>query len=230
MALVDSSAAFTRPYYADSDRRQLLEMVPPGVQRLLDVGCNRGGFGAALKESAPDMEVWGIEPDTESAAIAARRLDNVIVNYFAQDAALPDGYFDLITFNDSLEHMPDPLAALSLARRKLRPGGRIHACVPNMRHIECLEHLLLDKNWAYEENGVRDRTHLRFFTQRSIVELVQRCGYTVLESRFVGENWWEADKRLRRALFRLFPRIMAEMKYKQILVIAQLPEESEISA
>jgi SAM-dependent methyltransferase len=220
---VVSDKSFVRPRYEDSNRPVLLNMVPPNIRRVLDVGCNQGGFGAALKARG-DVEVWGVEPDRDSAAIAATRLDRVIVDFFRDTADLPNQHFDLITFNDSLEHMTDPLEALSVARRKLMPGGIIQCCVPNMRHIESLEHLLIDKNWAYEENGVRDRTHLRFFTQRSAIELFESAGFEVLESKFVGENWWDSSKKMRRFLFRLFPKIAADMKYKQIVILARSTE------
>lgn len=209
-----------RPLYPDVERKALLDLVPAGVQRVLDIGCNQGGFGAGLKGRGP-VEVWGVEPDPHSASVAASRLDHVVVDYFEERNPLPDGYFDLIVFNDSLEHMPDPVAALELARRKLQPGGVVQCCVPNMRHIECLEHLLLEKNWAYEEQGVRDRTHLRFFTKRSIVELFESLGYRVQRTVFVNEEWWEPGRKLRRLLFRVFPRQTHDMRYKQVVVIAQ---------
>lgn len=226
----DISTSFARPAYADTPRKALLEMVPLGLRRVLDVGCNQGGFGAALKAREENIEVWGVEPDAASAAIAANRLDRVLVSYFQEDASIPDRYFDLIVFNDSLDHMVDPLSALLLAGRKLRPEGRVHCCVPNMRHVECLEHLLLNKNWAYEETGVRDRTHLRFFTQRSIIELFRCAGYSIINSTFINENWWEPDKRSRRLLFRLFPKATSDMKYMQVVVTAMLNEPAAPTA
>jgi SAM-dependent methyltransferase len=212
--------AFARPQYEDVERKPLLKLVPPDAQTILDIGCNRGGFGRAIK-AVRDAEVWGVEPDPDSAAAAAQCLDRVIADVFRPENDIPDTYFDLITFNDSLEHMADPAQALKLCKRKLRPKGRIHGCVPNMRHIENLEHLIFDKDWRYEDHGIRDRTHLRFFTEKSIVRLFESTGYRVLETLGINEAWWEKEKVLRRLLFRLFPRFTRDMRHIQILVIAE---------
>ncbi|MBT9465185.1 class I SAM-dependent methyltransferase [Hydrogenophaga sp.] len=187
---------------------------------VLDVGCNEGGFGAALKNSR-SMEVWGIEPDTNSAAEARHRLDHVVEDIFHARNPIPDNYFDLITFNDSLEHMPDPVFALELARKKLKAGGRILCCVPNMRHIECLEHLLFEKDWRYEEIGIRDRTHLRFFTRKSVERLFVEMNFSIIDVNFINDEWWEKGRLLRRILFRLFPAFTHDMRFKQVVVLAK---------
>ncbi len=212
-----------RPNYRDNSRDNLLVHVPHDVKTVLDVGCAKGAFGQALK-SIIDAEVWGVEPDEVSAVVARERLDYVINDFFGPETPLPDGYFDLITFNDSLEHMSDPVMALDLCRSKLKPGGRIHCCVPNVRHIENLEHLILEKDWRYEDMGIRDRTHLRFFTEKSIVALIEERGYRVLDVIGINEDWWCAKNKLRRVLFRLFPKSTRDMRHIQILVAAELPK------
>lgn len=209
-----------RPDYPDTSRDSLLQHVPAEARVVLDVGCAKGAFGRALK-SAGEREVWGVEPDEASAALAGERLDHVINDFFGPANPLPEQYFDLITFNDSLEHMSDPVMALDLCHSKLKPGGRIHCCVPNVRHIENLEHLILNKDWHYEEMGVRDRTHLRFFTRKSIVALFEERGYRVIDVIGVWEDWWDATKPLRRLLFRFFPEFTRDMRHVQILVIAE---------
>lgn len=214
------TAMFERPKYVDGDRKPLLEHVAESARRVLDVGCNRGGFGRALKAQR-DAEVWGVEPDAESAAAAAQCLDHVVADLFDKRNPIPDAYFDLVTFNDSLEHMIDPAGALELAKTKLRAGGRVQCCVPNIRYIDNLEHLLLDKDWRYEEQGIRDRTHLRFFTEKSIVRLFEETGYRVIRTVGINESWWERDKLLRRLLFRLFPGLTHDMRHMQTLVIAE---------
>lgn len=210
-----------RPDYGDHKRMDLLCLVPADAVKVLDVGCNYGTFGMALKEQRP-CEVWGIEPDDEAAQIAQNRLDHVIHDVFGPANPLPNAYFDLITFNDSLEHMADPVAALELCKRLLKPGGHINCCVPNVRHIKNLEHLILQKDWHYEDVGIRDRTHLRFFTEKSVVDLFHSCGYQVLGTHGIREDWWEKDKLLRRLAFRLMPHFTRDMRHMQILVRAQL--------
>lgn len=212
--------SFDRPDYSDGQRAALLKFVPADARTLLDIGSNAGAFGEALKQRQ-DIEVWGVEPDCEAARQAAQRLDKVINDYFTPGNPIPDAYFDLITFNDSLEHMVDPGGALRLAKKLLKPGGRVHCCVPNLRHIDNLEHILLERDFQYEEFGIRDRTHVRFFTRKSILRLFDECDYRVVSCNGIDETWWAPKLKLRRALFRLFPEATEDMRHVQFLVIAE---------
>ncbi len=214
---------FDRPEYRDGDRKPLLKYVPESAGRILDVGCNRGGFGRAIKKTRV-AEVWGVEPDLESSEAARECLDFVINDFFRSENPIPDSYFDLITFNDSLEHMIDPAQALELCRRKLSSRGRVHCCVPNIRQIDNLEHLLFDKDWRYEEQGIRDRTHLRFFTEKSIIRLFHESGFRVIESIGINEEWYEPSKLFRRLFFKLFPDFTRDMRHLQFLIIAEPSE------
>ncbi len=214
-------ANFERPEYPDIAREPLLELVPENTHAVLDIGCNKGGFGHSLKSARGVEIVWGVEPDKEAAFSAEGRLDCVINDFYHEGNPIPDGFFDVITFNDSLEHMVDPASALLLSKKKLNTGGRIHCCVPNIRHIANIEHLLFEQDWRYEDCGIRDRTHLRFFTEKSIVRLFSECGYRVLRVFGINEDWWHQDKRLRRVMFKLFPKLTLDMRHIQIVVIAE---------
>lgn len=214
--------AWDRPDYQDTVRSDLLHFVPENVKTVLDIGCNRGAFGYAVK-TMRDAEVWGVEPDPVSAAVAKERLDHVVVDIFHDRNEIPDGYFDLIVMNDSLEHMPDSMQALSLCKRKLKPTGRINCCVPNLRHVDNLEHILFEGDFCYEEQGIRDRTHLRFFTRKSIVRLFKDAGFKVTHVSGINETWWEPEKKLRRLIFRMFPEFTSDMRHVQWMVTAELP-------
>jgi hypothetical protein len=60
--------------------------------------------------------------------------------------------------------------------RLLKPGGQIIACVPNVRNWRVVAPLLFRGDWEYEDAGILDRTHLRFFTRRSMTRLLSDCG------------------------------------------------------
>lgn len=211
---------FQRPSYEDIEREPLIKLVSPSAKKILDIGCNKGGFGFAIKK-LQNAEVWGIEPDQGSATVARERLDHVIADYFHEDNPIPDTYFDLITFNDSLEHMIDPVQALKLAKKKLNTKGKIHCCVPNIRHIDNLEHLIFEKDWHYEESGIRDRTHLRFFTEKSIIKLFKDNGFNIIKTIGINESWWDSERKLRNLFFRFLPSFTSDMRYIQIVVIAE---------
>ena len=91
-----------------------------------------------------------------------------------------DGRFDAVICGDLLEHLRDPWKTVQNLCRITRPGGRLIISVPNVMHISNLYGMLREGNWAYEAQGIRDRTHLRFFTQRTARELVEQGGYHTL--------------------------------------------------
>lgn len=164
-------------YYGE--RQDIMPFVPATVRKALDVGCGVGLLGAALKQIRAGCEVWGVEP-TAAAEQARRRLDHVVQGLFGPDlAGLPAQSFDLILFLDVLEHMPEPELALRTARQLLAPGGVILASIPNARYMRHLKHVLIEGDWRYESKGVRDRTHLRFFTRKSALRLFADEGYQV---------------------------------------------------
>lgn len=203
--------------YGDFPRPEMQRYIPPGTECVLDVGCNLGGFGKSLKDKGVRC-VWGVEANPEAAATASGRLDKVVVGYFAADQ-VPDRHFDVIVFNDVLEHMPDPWDALRIASTKLKPGGFVLASLPNLRHIDNLEHLLMEKDFRYEINGIRDKTHLRFYTRKSIPRLFEQSGYTIQQLDGINESWWSPSL-LRRMAFRLFPGYMADTRFIQYAVVA----------
>jgi 2-polyprenyl-3-methyl-5-hydroxy-6-metoxy-1,4-benzoquinol methylase len=156
-------------------RPEMLPFVPLECRRILDVGCGSGGFGQTLKRDRT-VEVWGIEPVSTAAATAATRLDRVIESIFSPQLPLQLGSFDCVIFNDVLEHLFDPREALIYARQLLTPRGCIVASIPNIRHFPTLWALVVRKEWTYREFGILDRTHLRFFTRKSIEPLFRESG------------------------------------------------------
>src|SRR4051794_36733160 len=98
-------------HYGDRPRTEMLEFVPIGARRVLEVGCLAGGFGAALKATRPWAVVWGIDPNADAAEHARSRLDQVTCGMFPDDLD-ETMTFDCIVFNDVLEHMMDPWGAL----------------------------------------------------------------------------------------------------------------------
>ena len=154
----------------------MVPFIPELRRRVLDIGCAQGRFLAQL----PGVEErWGVEPSV-AAEVAATRLDKVLhATYDGAEAALPLGYFDVILCNDVIEHMVDHDAFLERVKPLLRPGGVLIASIPNVRHIWNLFDLVVKKQWRYTDWGILDRTHLRFFTKRSIGETLVRHGYDV---------------------------------------------------
>ena len=166
------------PAYYQCSRPEVVARARPAGLRVLDVGCAAGAMGAAmLAEGA--AEVAGIEVHPPAAALARGRLNAVYGFDLDRSPELPypDGYFDVITFADVLEHLRDPAAALRHLRRWLSDSGRIVCSIPNVRHESVLLPLLVDGRWDYLDAGILDRTHLRFFTVDSMLRLLREAGF-----------------------------------------------------
>jgi 2-polyprenyl-3-methyl-5-hydroxy-6-metoxy-1,4-benzoquinol methylase len=204
--------------YGDYSRVEMLAFVPATVKRMLDVGCHMGNFGRQVKE-AYGAEVWGIEPNPHTAAVAEKVLDKVQIGFFGEDSVLPAAYFDVICFNDVLEHMPDPWSALRLASRLLAPGGCVVASIPNLRHIDNLMHILRERDFNYEPYGIRDRTHLRFYTRKSVPRLFEDSGMTITKMAGINECWWSPSI-TRRLAYRCFPKYLDDTRHIQFAVVA----------
>lgn len=151
--------------------------LPNTYERVLEVGCGAGAFVDHLR---PSCEVWGVEPNADAASAAALKMHRVLTGRYDHVAdQLPDGYFDLVVCNDVIEHMDDHDAFLEAIKSKMRPGGLIVGSIPNVRHVTALFKLLVLKDWRYSDSGILDRTHLRFFTERSLARTLQEHGYTI---------------------------------------------------
>ncbi|HEY4285255.1 MAG TPA: class I SAM-dependent methyltransferase [Chthoniobacterales bacterium] len=169
------------PVYFSQSRPEMMKFIPSKAKRILDVGCAEGNFGASLKNQL-GSEVWGVEPVPSIAEIASQRLDRVLCgDISAELSQCDDGYFDCIVFNDVLEHLIDPSRVLVDVKRKLSRNGVVVASIPNIRYFPVLKDLVLHGQWEYEDAGILDRTHLRFFTRKSIAKLFPSLGYRILQ-------------------------------------------------
>ncbi len=165
--------------YYSFERRDLYPFIPGNIKCTLDIGCASGVFSTNLKKEK-NVETWGIEMRKDVAEIAKMKLDKVLIGAYDEvREQLPEKYFDCVFFNDVLEHMPYPEDCLKMVMANIAHGGHIVASIPNMRYIEVLMELIFKKDWKYKESGIQDKTHLRFFTKKSIRRMFEDCGYKV---------------------------------------------------
>lgn len=169
--------------YYGCDRPEVRELVPSFVMRILDVGCGWGRVGAALKAAVPGREVTGVELVADVAQVARQYLDRVIVGDIEEVVDdLPRRYFDCVILADVLEHLRDPWRTVRRLSEALRPGAVFVASVPNVAHWSVVR-ALVEGDWQYEDEGLLDRTHLRFFTKKTATELFEQAGWRVLGVR-----------------------------------------------
>lgn len=163
------------PYYSHP-RPEVQALVPTTAKTMLDIGCGGGALSEGIKQRQP-CEVYGIEPVPQAAEIARSKLDHVLVGCVEEHLPqLPRHYFDCIVMADVLEHMVDPYRVLQDLKGVLKPSGQVIVSLPNIRHWSTVK-MLLEGRWDYEDAGIMDRTHLRFFTRSSALQMFRNNGY-----------------------------------------------------
>lgn len=202
--------------YFECERQEMIAYVPKHTRTVLEVGCGAGAFGRTLKQNR-QVEFWGIEPDHSAAQYAERFLDRVLVGLYPDGVELPQGYFDCVVFNDVLEHMIDPWTALKQTHDLLTAQGCVVASVPNIRYLTFLYKLVVRGEWEYIANGLLDKTHLRFFTKKSMIKMFNDTGYEVLHINGIYANpRWQV-----KALQLILPRFVNETKYIDYAILAK---------
>ena len=198
-----------------------------GAAVVLDAGCWNGTLGRVLIRDC-GATVDGIERDAVQAQHARdagyRRVDVADLDRGVPDA---DGRtYDFLLFGDVLEHLVQPERVLVAFVPRLKPGGRVLVSLPNVAFVaNRLTHLL--GRWDYKDYGILDRTHLRFFTRKSMVAFVESAGLRVTGIKgYVGLHQypWIVREPL-RFLGRAWPSMFAIQ-----IVLEAVPIESPLTA
>lgn len=184
-------------YYLDS-RKDIIPLISPDVDKILDIGCGGGMLGKELKKMG-NLFVAGVEMNTEAARIAKENLDKVIEGDI-ENLNLPfeEGYFDCIVMADILEHLKEPWSVLKYLKRFLNKTGIAIISIPNARHYSVSIQLLLGK-MKYQEDGLLDATHLHLFTLSSIKKMLIDTGYNIVDIKCKIKEGWKV-----RLLNRIF--------------------------
>ncbi len=150
-----------------------------GGGRILEFGCAAGETLHWLKQHFPAAETVGIEINRALEERLARNVSKAI--FIEPQDRLPAGLgaFELILALDVLEHLADPLAMLRQLSAQLAPGGTIIVSLPNIAHYSVTLPLLFQRRFDYQDAGILDRTHLRFFVEETAIALMNDAGLVV---------------------------------------------------
>ncbi len=170
--------------YPDFANPELLAAIPLEARTVIDIGCGGGALGAAYLRLNPAARVLGVDTDEAALAIARTRLTEVArCDIQAEDLPFDlSAGVDALVYGDVLEHLSDPWAVLARHVRHLNPGGVVIVCFPNVEHWS-IAYRLFTGRFDYDERGLLDRTHLRFFTPRTMRALLERAGLTPCDVR-----------------------------------------------
>lgn len=164
-------------------RDDIVNLVPNGAEKILDMGCSTGILGEQLKQKFRAVVV-GVELDDQMARVSKEKLDRVIIGDIDElnlEGYLLPNYFDCIIFADILEHLKKPWSILRRSKSFLKDNGVIIASIPNIRHYDTIINLFFRGYWPYRERGIHDKTHLRFFTLKNIKEMFQYAGLDIIK-------------------------------------------------
>jgi 2-polyprenyl-3-methyl-5-hydroxy-6-metoxy-1,4-benzoquinol methylase len=159
-------------------RFDLLARVGADARAVLEFGCGEAPLGEALKQRQ-QCRVVGIELDQRAAAIARKRIDEVFCGDVRTIVTLIHERFDWIIGGDIVEHLDEPWSFLAELRRIATPGGKLLLSLPNIANASVINDLLHGR-FDYVYMGLTCVGHLRFFTKRTIEEMLTIAGWKVV--------------------------------------------------
>lgn len=178
----------TRGYHYDAPtvgaphNPDLLNLIAPNAQKLIEVGCNTGNLARAFRTINPICNYTGIEID-DGYVGAARAHCDMVLNMNIETAS--DAFFagardcDHWIFGDVLEHLTYPWQVLERIRQVIPAHGAVVACVPNLQHWSIQARISIG-NFNYDPvGGLLDRTHLRWFTRKTLIEMFHNAGFAI---------------------------------------------------
>ena len=195
------------PYRA---HQRTLGFLRPGA-RVLEIGCASGALSERIQ--AMGCAVVGVERDAEAAQKARAFCEEVFVgDVEVMDLPLERASFDFLLLIDVLEHLVHPRAAVRRLRPFLSPDGRAVVALPNVAHWSVRARLLMGR-FDYEDTGLLDRTHLRFYTPETARVMLEEAGLKDLQEDIVPDvpllRYKPRLARLNYQVARLRPTLLA---------------------
>lgn len=199
--------------YKLSPRKELLDLIPFNLRNsdILEIGAGAGDTLLYAKEHGYAKNIYGVELCSipNSAQHSDLFSSFIIGNIETLNLPFENEMFDVIICGDVLEHLVDPYTTLENLKKYLKPNGVIIASIPNIREWKTMKKIFFQGDFHYQDSGILDRTHLRFFTKKNIIELFENQGFNIL--KIISSNKGLATRYLKRLrLFKLFLQLFFE--------------------
>jgi SAM-dependent methyltransferase len=217
--------------YYEGLNEKLYAAIPP-ARKVLELGCAAGRLGQKYKQSHPETTWVGVDCNPEALQMAAQRLDATFRINLDNDnlEAVGEG-FDCIVIGDLLEHLKQPEKILEKLAQITTPNASLACCAPNMGHVSVLERLL-SGDISYEDQGLLDRTHLRFLSCSSLFKILLDSGWlpTLHDAYLVGPgNPQLANKLIEAARLLSVPEATARRLLFTYQMVVQCKKRSEVA-
>ena len=160
---------------------ELLNLIPINAKKIIEIGCSSGALAREYKKINANCEYIGVEIMTDYGDLAQRYCDRVIIG---DVESFPATFFsdnsdvDCWIFADVLEHLKDPWEILRKISSVLGGDGSVVACIPNIQHWS-IQSLISTGDFRYQDIGILDRTHIRWFTRKTIIEMFEQTGFSI---------------------------------------------------
>jgi len=195
--------------YFSHVRQDVAPLLPKKINRALEIGCGAGNTLQWLKRDYNARWIAGVELCNASAVVASKQLDFFVQGNIEElELSIESASIDVLLCLDVLEHLVDPWRVIDRLTKLLSPSGVLIVSLPNVSHISVMAPLIFHDRWDYTPSGILDKTHLRFFTRKTAIELIESSGLAmtqVLETDLPrkGSRSWFFDI-LTAHLFRKF--------------------------
>lgn len=154
-------------------------LAPSDTAAILEIGCGDGATGALALSEGKCGRYVGVELFEDMALRARTRLSEVVIGDVERiDLPFAPASFDVLIASEVLEHLVDPSAVLARLAPLMRPGARVFASSPCLAHWSNIVNLVQGR-FDYQETGMMDRTHVRWFTPDSFAAMFRDAGFVV---------------------------------------------------
>lgn len=203
--------------YFENIRKELLDLIPQTNRHgsILEIGAGSGTTMIYAKNNDYAKYIYGVElchiPDSFQQSLEFEEF--IIGNIETLKLPYNKAQFDVILCADVLEHLIDPHTVLKHLKEYLKNDGVLIASLPNIRQIHMLKQIYLDGDFRYADAGILDKTHIRFFCKKNMLELFENNDFKIdiiiSNCNLIGKT----TKMLNRLSFNWFDEFLAAQYY-----------------
>jgi SAM-dependent methyltransferase len=203
--------------YFRNVRKELLDLIPKENRNgtMLEIGAGDGSTLLYAKKHGYAGKIYGVELCRfDNSNQESKEFEEFIIGD-AEKIEFPfeEMFFDVILCGDVLEHMIDPYSMVNTLRGLLKHNGVIIASIPNIRQYRVILKILLEGDFRYEEFGILDRTHLRFFCKKNIIDLFESADMHIDKAISNCNLIGNTTKKINYFTFNIFDEFMASQYY-----------------
>jgi len=199
--------------YFDNVRKDLLDLIPDDNKNktILEIGAGGANTLIYAKKNGYAQNIYGVELfKIENSNQTNSLLEKFILGDIEKtELPFENNKFDVIICGDVLEHLIDPYTIIAKLKSFLKDDGVIIASIPNIREYKTMKTIFFKGDFKYTDSGILDKTHLRFFTKKNMIDLFKNNNYTI--KNIVSSNKGDAMRFFKKLrFFKLFLQLFFE--------------------